>query len=403
MSIVRSPFRRPETAGSETGRSAVAPLAPARILRALVCALGLCAFAAALPAQNFGESLKRTAKRAAQSEVERKVDQETRRVARCVLGDERCRREAERRGETVEWADAGGRAAPRSAGAGAQAGGSGDHPLIARYQGSTLRERKDDAFTDYLRIIGFERGQVRTETLEGKLTRIRYSNPQGRATLEILRNYRDALTARGLRVDWECSGRNACGSTARYGDGRGWNGINGLNPGIGSDVRYFTGRLTAQGGGTTAVAIAVGPAYTDLHVLDTAGMDRGMVEVNAQALAAGLEAEGKVTLQGIYFDTGKDTLKAESDAALQQVAALLRAQPGLKLLVVGHTDSQGSPATNMTLSQKRAQRVREALVQRYGIAAARLTAQGAGSLAPVAGNATEEGRAQNRRVELVKQ
>lgn len=371
-------------------------------LRALFgAALPICLAAAVVApasAQDFADRLRRSAERAAESEVERKVDRETRRITRCALGDERCRREAERRGETVEVVDAGGRAA-----ASANAGGGGDHPLIARYAGSTLRERNDEAFTDYLRIIGFERGQVRTETLEGRLTRIRYSNPQGRATLEIVRNYRDALVARGLRVDWECSGRERCGSTARYGEGRGWNGINGLNPGISGDVRYFTGQMSVQGGGKTYVAIAASPAYTDLHVLETAGMDGGMVEVNAEALAAGLESEGKVTLQGIYFDTGKDTLKPESDAALGQVAALLRAQPKLKLRVVGHTDDQGNAANNMSLSQRRAQRVRDALVQRYGIAATRLTAQGAGSLSPVASNATEAGRAQNRRVELVKQ
>lgn len=373
----------------------------ARSLVAMLSCFAIAPVFAPALAQDFGDRLKRSAERAAESEVERKVDREARRITRCALGDERCRREAERRGDTVQVVDAGGRTSAGASGnAGASAGG--DHPLIARYAGSTLRERSEEAFTDYLRIVGFDRGQVRTEPLEGRLTRIRYSNPQGRATLEILRNYRDALTARGLRVDWECSGRDRCGSTARYGDGRGWNGINGLNPGISGDVRYFTGQMSAQGGGRTHVAIAVTPAYTDLHVLETAGMDSGMVEVNADALAAGLESEGKVTLQGIYFDTGKDTLKPESDAALAQVAALLRAQPGLKLLVVGHTDDQGNAAANMSLSQRRAQRVRDALVQRYGIAAARLTAQGAGSLSPVASNATEAGRAQNRRVELVK-
>lgn len=392
-------FRRSPTVSRPLRRLPMTPFA------LLLCTLALSAFALSLPAQSFGDSLKRTAKRAAKSEVERKVDQDTRRVTRCALGDARCKREAERRGDTVEIVR-GDSAAAAGATAGAAIGASasgGDHPLVAAYSGSVLRERRDEAFTDYLRIIGFAKGQPQTETLEGRLTRIRYSNPSGRATLEIIRNYRDALTARGLRVDWECANRGACGSTARYGDGRGWNGINGLNPGIGSDVRYFTGHMAAQGGGKTYVAIAVSPAYTDLHVLDAAGMDSGMVEVSADALAAGLEAEGKVTLQGIYFDTGKDTLKAESDAALEQVAALLRAQPKLKLLVVGHTDNQGNASANMSLSQKRAQRVREALVQRHGIAAARLTAQGAGSLSPVASNATEDGRAQNRRVELVKQ
>ena len=394
MPTHRHPSRR-----HPSHRPGMHPDTRVRAGHALLFVLGLCAFAPALPAQDIRDSLKRTATRAAQSEVARKVDQETRRATRCVLGDERCRRDAEGRGETVAIVDAEGRATGRASAAGA----GGDHPLIARYQGSTLQERRDEAYTDYIRIIGFARGQLQTETLEGRLTRIRYRNPQGRATLEIERNYRDALVARGLRVDWACSGRNVCGSTARYGEGRGWNGINGLNPGIANDVRYFTGHLPAQGGGRAYVAIAVSPTYTDLHVVETRGMDSGMVEVNADALAAGLEAEGKVTLQGIYFDTGKDTLKAESNAALEQVAALLRAQPKLRLRVVGHTDSQGNASANMTLSQKRAQRVREALVRRHGIAAARLTAQGAGSLSPVASNATEDGRAQNRRVELVKQ
>ena len=372
------------------------------LLRPFMTVFVLCLLATPLAAQNFGDSLKRTAKRAAQSEVERKVDQDTRRVTRCALGDERCRREAERRGDTVEVVDARGTSSGAAATA-ATAGGAGDHPLIARYAGSVLQERRDEAFTDYVRIIGFARGQLQTETLEGGLTRIRYANPKGRATLEIVRNYRDALVARGLRVDWECANRGACGSTARHGDGRGWNGVNGLNPGISSDVRYFTGQLAGAGSGRTYVAIAVSPTYTDLHVLEVAGMDGGMVEVSAAALAAGLDADGKVTLQGIYFDSGKDTLKPESDAALAQVAALMRAQSGLRLLVVGHTDNQGQASANMTLSQKRAQRVREALIRRHGIAAARLTAQGAGSLSPVASNATEDGRAQNRRVELVKQ
>lgn len=366
------------------------------------CAVLLaCTFSLSTPlalAQDLGDRLQRTVKRAVEGEVERKVDQEARRVTRCALGDERCQREARRRGDTVEVVDARGQpAGDRSA------GGGGDHPLVSRYPGSTLRERDDEAFTDYVRIIGFNRGAVRTETAEGRLTRIRYGNPAGRATLEIIRNYRDALVAKGLRVDWECAGRDACGSTARHGGGRGWNGINGLNPGIANDVRYFTGRIPARDGGQVVVAVAVTPAYTDLHVLEGAAMDSGLVEVSAQSLAAGLASEGKVTVPGIFFDTGKDTLTPASDDALSQVAALMRAQPALRLRVVGHTDDQGSAAGNMSLSQRRAERVRDALVQRYGIAPGRLTAQGAGSLAPVASNATEEGRARNRRVELVKQ
>ena len=364
--------------------------------RPLPSCLALVLACTALPpaaAQSFGDALKRTVERAAKSEVQRKVDQETREVTRCAMGDARCVREAERRGERVEYED--------DAAAGAAAGvAGGDHPLIVPDQGSRLRERKADAFNEYQRVVGRDRGQTRTQRLEGRLTRLRYDNPSGRSTFEIERNYRSALTARGFRVDWECSGRDVCGTTAGPAS-PGWNTINGINLGIARDVRYFTGKLR-HGGGEAYVSVAVNPQVTYVHVLEAAAMDTGMVAVNADALAAGLAQDGKVTLEGLYFDTGRATLQAASDPALEQAALLMKQQPALKLLVVGHTDSTGSAAANLKLSQQRAEAVRAALVAR-GIAASRLSAQGVGSSAPVASNDSESGRAQNRRVELVKQ
>ena len=363
--------------------------------RPLPSCLALVLACTALPpaaAQSFGDALKRTVERAAKSEVQRKVDQETREVTRCAMGDARCVREAERRGERVEYED--------DAAAGAAAGvAGGDHPLIVPYQGSRLRERKADAFNEYQRVVGRDRGQTRTQRLEGRLTRLRYDNPSGRSTFEIERNYRSALTARGFRVDWECSGRDVCGTTAGPAS-PGWNTINGINLGIARDVRYFTGKLR-HGGGEAYVSVAVNPQVTYVHVLEAAAMDTGMVAVDADALAAGLAQDGKVTLEGLYFDTGRATLQAASDPALEQAALLMKQQPALKLLVVGHTDSTGSAAANLKLSQQRAEAVRAALVAR-GIAASRLSAQGVGSSAPVASNDSESGRAQNRRVELVK-
>ena len=105
----------------------------------------------------------------------------------------------------------------------------------------------------------------------------------------------------------------------------------------------------------------------------------------------------------LFFDTGKADLKPESDAALAEVAKLLKADPALKVYVVGHTDNVASLELNTKLSQARADAVVQALVARHGVAAARLVGRGAGPLAPVASNDTEDGRARNRRVELVKQ
>jgi OmpA-OmpF porin, OOP family len=127
------------------------------------------------------------------------------------------------------------------------------------------------------------------------------------------------------------------------------------------------------------------------------------VVADANALAQGIKDSGKAAVYGIYFDTGKAEIKPASEPSLKEIAKLLQAQPKLGLYVVGHTDNAGAFSYNIKLSQDRAASVVKALVGRYGIAAARLQPFGAGPVAPVASNQVEEGRAKNRRVELVAQ
>ena len=128
-----------------------------------------------------------------------------------------------------------------------------------------------------------------------------------------------------------------------------------------------------------------------------------MVTVDANAMAKEIAATGHVAVYGIHFDTNRADLKPESDAALEEIAKLLKLDPNLKLLVVGHTDNVGGYDANMTLSDRRAAAVFQALTSKHGIPAVRLRAVGVGMAAPVAPNETEEGRAKNRRVELVRQ
>lgn len=116
-----------------------------------------------------------------------------------------------------------------------------------------------------------------------------------------------------------------------------------------------------------------------------------------------LQSEGRVAVQDIQFDTGKATLKPSSDETLEEVASLLTEHPDLDLLIEGHTDDTGGFDENKKLSEERAQAVKEALVQDHGIDESRLKTVGLGSTQPTAPNDTEEGRAQNRRVELVQQ
>jgi outer membrane protein OmpA-like peptidoglycan-associated protein len=127
------------------------------------------------------------------------------------------------------------------------------------------------------------------------------------------------------------------------------------------------------------------------------------VVANAEAMINDINATGHVSVYGIYFDTGKSDIKPESDAAIAEIAKLLKNNNALNLYVVGHTDNVGSFDSNMKLSKDRADAVTNALVTKHGITSSRLKAYGVSSLNPVASNKTEEGKAKNRRVELVQQ
>jgi OmpA-OmpF porin, OOP family len=110
-----------------------------------------------------------------------------------------------------------------------------------------------------------------------------------------------------------------------------------------------------------------------------------------------------VSLYGIYFDTDKTDVKPESQPTLQEIAKLLKQDASLRLYVVGHTDNVGTYDHNLDLSQRRAAAVVGELTTKHGVAAVRLRPAGVGMLSPVAPNDNEQGRAKNRRVELVKQ
>ncbi|HTN18637.1 MAG TPA: OmpA family protein [Chitinophagaceae bacterium] len=115
-----------------------------------------------------------------------------------------------------------------------------------------------------------------------------------------------------------------------------------------------------------------------------------------------LKAEGKAVFYGIYFDTDKATVKSESAPALTAIAAFLKTNPSTNVYIVGHTDNSGSFEHNLTLSKDRATAVVTELAGTYGVNKSQLMAQGVASLAPVAANDTDAGKAKNRRVELVK-
>ena len=115
-----------------------------------------------------------------------------------------------------------------------------------------------------------------------------------------------------------------------------------------------------------------------------------------------LEENGRVATQGIYFDSGSDKIRPESTPTLVEIADMLKEHPDLDLLIEGHTDNVGTPASNLALSDRRAAAVRQILIDTYKVDGNRLTTKGFGDTVPAVANTTPEGRQQNRRVELVK-
>jgi outer membrane protein OmpA-like peptidoglycan-associated protein len=116
-----------------------------------------------------------------------------------------------------------------------------------------------------------------------------------------------------------------------------------------------------------------------------------------------ISASGRFVTHGINFDTDSDRLKPESAAVIKSVAQGLQKNPNLKLLIEGHTDSTGSADHNLDLSKRRAEAVKTVLVSQFGVDASRLTTAGLGATKPMGTNDTPQGRAQNRRVEFVRQ
>jgi outer membrane protein OmpA-like peptidoglycan-associated protein len=291
-----------------------------------------------------------------------------------------------------------------STGALAQRGdvaGARDVPGIGRFAGSVITGYQVKDFdAARLQAAAFRDGKpVDARRLEGRITRIAYRTNPGPSILEVSRNFETQLAKAGFETVLACD-TDACGGIP-FAEGVDvlpipamW--IDGFN------YRYYAGRKTEAGRETYAAVLVSknnDDIYTQLVIAVVGAVADKMVD--AAAMAKGLGEKGHIALYGIYFDTDKAVLKPESRPTLDEIARLLRAQPQLAVVIVGHTDSQGAYDHNMDLSRRRAEAVAQALVSSYQIARTRLRTAGVGFLAPVGSNATDEGRTLNRRVELV--
>ena len=328
---------------------------------------------------------------------------------------------------------------------GANAPGSGDQ-VVPRYAGSFILAQTRKDFDELVLPLGKAIGASyysepdkklryeKTQVVEGRLTRTVYVIPEGRSTLEVLRNYTGELEAKGAKTLFQCS-KAECGeefhklyavARALKPEGAGYNRerrdlasnvLEYVDPS--ADQRLWVGEWKRETGGDVYVSIYVatqtggsrgdvssalkGRVLAIVEVLETKAMQQNLAFVSAEQIGGALGKDGRVAIYGIYFDFDKADIKPESDKQLAEMANLLKSSPGLKVFIVGHTDNKGALAYNTDLSQRRAEAVARALATKYGIAADRLVAKGVGPLSPLAPNDSEDGQAKNRRVELVKQ
>jgi OOP family OmpA-OmpF porin len=326
--------------------------------------------------------------------------------------------------------------------------GTQDSPLLRRYEGSFIVAYDQKAFAEFalpLSRLEEVRGKKdhkniriyepkQKKALEGAYTRLVYVIPANRSPLEVQRNYQEEIRSKGGKILYECKAGD-CGGNPQggspgwagsmtlarflYPDDRvtdpfGSNGWCAMMENV-ADLRYTAAELPDAGAHASVLTytLKVGSneyckalsdrtiAIVDLVVARE--REQKMVTVQAREMATAIARTGRIALYGIYFDFNKAEIKPDSDPTLEQIAKLLKESSALKLLVVGHTDNVGSFTFNMDLSQRRAAAVVTALTKRYGVNRDRLMAIGVSFASPVASNNTEDGRAKNRRVELVEQ
>lgn len=303
--------------------------------------------------------------------------------------------------------------------------GSQDHPVITRYPGSVIRWYRVDNHLAYRvptgPVTGY-RAIAKGLDVEGQVTRIYYTlDGTARTDDEVYRNYREALTRAGFEI--LADGYEAAGTRGPGVGGRQYREVlfnqNPWNDSRAAVNEMVRGSATSGGGGTVVArkARAADTVYVLasvyrfrvdrigalIDVIEVAAAETGLVSVNADAIRSGIRDNGRVVLDGLLFDFDKATLQPASAATLAQIAAYLRTVPDRRFFVVGHTDAKGTVSYNQELSRARANSVVEALVAQHGIPRGQLEPHGVGQLSPAFTNASDAGRARNRRVELVEQ
>ena len=284
--------------------------------------------------------------------------------------------------------------------------GSADHPGIGRIPGASIiaYEHLPNAVARYPVERKGRYGFKEIGQATGELWKIAYRLPSKTDPASAIAVYRQRLAELGFQVLFTCNNEN----TIFY---RKLLEAIGEDPWERNTFRIhclvakgdLDNRPTVVAAYATSLSGSKKGRFLRLHVLQSRPLDTRLDVIGAEQIAADIENQGRIALYGIEFDHDSDRLREASRPTLVEIAKYLSNNPRVRLYVVGHTDNTGTYEYNLDLSRRRAAAVVHALTQRHGVAPQRLKPVGVGPVAPLASNATEEGRARNRRVELVPQ
>ena len=310
-----------------------------------------------------------------------------------------------------------------------------EHIILKKYKNSCVigfNEVKYESVTLPIEQQFSGKKETKHLTVEGKITDILFAieNKNKATVLEVQRNYEAALKSSEMEIIYACNGKKDC---FKYGNGRfvskipslggvkylkEWEhqklkhfrfAMSGHNSNLNGDESYFI----AQGKKnnkkyTIAILIRYNrtnwKSLSDNIFIFAKIIEEDIMETDQVSVASideKIKNEGKKVFNNIQFDFGSAQLKKESQLIITTISEYLKENPNQTYYIVGHTDNIGSLPSNQKLSEDRAAAVKSSLISQHGISANQISAHGVGQLSPVAANTSEEGRALNRRVEIV--
>lgn len=276
--------------------------------------------------------------------------------------------------------------------------------IITLFQGSKALYDDDMGFETHYYLTG----PASHKAVDGKIRRQFCEVPEGVSAYEVIKNYEKAIQSKGGTIiylsddvkrykldngEWYYYMRDGFARARRE------------HPKVvhGHFVSHLANKYVAGKLKTPRhdifISVAAADGYYELVTVIAEPMD--MSNVSLKMMNEGISENGKIAIYDIYFDTAQSEVKSESANALAIIANYLKENPDKKFVVVGHTDNTGDFNANMILSKARANAVIDKLITEYGVEQTQLIPYGVGSVSPQMSNATDEGKARNRRVELV--